>query len=128
MSSPAKTAQLVTKLIRLTSEDRLAWELKNPPDFLTRGTDDVFPFYFETEYKEKGIAVYEQRYQAYDPDYDRHYWQERSGISLIDEYGRVIWESSSATPGLYDLINLVREKTSGIDDLLDDLLDEGDDE
>jgi hypothetical protein len=38
--------------------------------------------------------------------------------------GQVVWESNEHSSALLDLFNTARERASGIDDILDDLLED----
>lgn len=124
MTFQSKTNKLITKLIRLTNDDKLEWGIKDPPYSIARGTDDVIPLFFEAKYKDKWVAVYQKRYQEFYPDTETFYWTEKIVLAVLDDQDRVLWESSMHSPGLVDLFNTVREKSAGIDELLDDLLDD----
>ena len=119
-----KVIQLATKLIRLTSDDEVKWEIKDPPRSITSGTDDVIPLYFEAKYKDKYVAIYEERYQNFYPENETLYWSRRVVFVVLDSEDRVLWETTQHSPALTDLLDTVREKSAGIDDLLDDLLDD----
>ncbi len=122
-----KISKLITKLIRLTSEDKIIWDTMDPPNSITKGTNDIFPLFFKTIYKAKNVALYQQRYQDFNPDTEQFYWTERVRFAILDEMNIVVWENHEQSPALLDLLNTIREKAAGFDDLLDDLLDdEGD--
>ncbi|MEI8573037.1 hypothetical protein J0667_13895 [Methylomonas sp. WH-1] len=124
MSFHSKATQLVTKLIRFTNENKIQWNIKDPPSSITRGTDDIVPIYFEAKYKDKYVAIYQQRYQSFYPENESFYWSERIVFAVLDAQDRVLWECADHSPALIDLMNTVREKSAGIDNLLDDLLDD----
>lgn len=124
MSYHSKAIQLATKLIRLTSEGTINWQIKDPPRSILSGTDDVIPLFFEAKYKDKWVAIYEQRYQEFYPENETFYWTKSIIFAVLDSQDRVLWETTQHSPVLKDLLNTVREKTAGIDDLLDDLLDD----
>lgn len=123
MNFNSKATQLITKLIRFTNENKIQWEIKDPPSSIIRGTDDIVPIYFEAKYKDKYVAIYQQRFQGFIPDTESFYWSERIVFAVLDAQDRVLWESAENSPALIDLMDTVREKSAGIDDLLDDLLD-----
>lgn len=120
----SKTNKLATKLIRETNSGKLEWEMNDPPVEMTEGTDDFIPLFFKTKYKDKWIAIFENRYQGIDLDTESLYWTKRIVLAVLDSENRVLWESRERSPALNDLLDTVREKYSGIDDLLSDLIDE----
>lgn len=124
MEYRSKITKLITKLIRLTATDKIVWVLKNPPLSMTRGTDEVIPLFFEAKYKDKFVAIYQQRYQGFNIDTESSYWTEGIGFAVLDDENRVVWESTEDSIALVELMNTVREKAAGLDDLLDDLLDD----
>lgn len=121
MNTESKTAQLITKLIRETSKGNVQWEVRDAPRALNQATEQVVPLYLQTQYKGKFLGVYEVRTKSF---YDEHefYWSEGLGFCVVDNQGRVVWESNEYSPALQDLFNTAREQASGIDDILDDLL------
>lgn len=123
MSTDTKTAQLITKLIRETAKGHIKWEVKDAPDSLNYETEQSVPLYLQTEYKGKLLGVYDLRTKSF---YDEHafYWSESIGFCVVDNNGRVIWEANEYSPALLDLFNTAREQASGIDDILDDLLED----
>lgn len=124
MSIAPKIGRLVTLLNRKTSDDVISWVAIDPPDHLVEGNSDIIPLYFETEYKGKSIGIFERRYRFYTDEYEYHYETELA-LAVLDDLRRVIWISENTRiAALHDLFSKVREKVSGIDDLLDNLLDE----
>ena len=121
-----KITKLVTKLNRLTSEDKIEWAIEDPPSSITKGTNDYFPLFFETTYKGTRVAIYTHRYQSFNPETESHYWVERIGFVVLDVQNRVLFENIKHSPALADLMDTVREKAAGLDVLLDGLLDDED--
>lgn len=124
MSINNKLNKLITKLIRLTSDGELEWFVKDPPRTITRGTDDVIPLFFEAKYKDKWVAIYQQRYQDFYIETETFYWVEKIVFAVLDAEDRVLLESTTHSPALVDLLETVREKSAGIDELLNDLIDD----
>lgn len=124
MAFKSKTTQLIAKMVRLTSEDLIIWEEKDPTPSITRGSDDVVPIFFKAKYKDKIFAIFKRRTQQYYGETDSFYWNEGIVFSVLNTGGRVIWESSENSPAMLDLFETVSEKAAGIDGLLDDLLDD----
>ena len=123
MSIGSKTTELLAKLLRETSKGTVDWEVRAPPRSLARDTEQSVPLFLQTEYKGKLLGIYDLRTKSFYDEHD-YYWSEGVGFCILDNEDRVVWESDSASQALYDLFNLAREKASGIDDILDDLLED----
>lgn len=123
MSFKEKLSQLLTALIKLTLNDEIQWEATNPPDSITKGTDDIVPIYYETKYKDNHIAVYEQRIKWFHADIESFYWSEREVFAVLDNKKRILWKTGEF-PAIVDLLNTVKEKSIKIDDLLSNLIDQ----
>lgn len=121
MSTENKTAQLITKLIRETAKGNVKWNVEDAPRSLNYETEQSVPLYLQTEYKDKILGVYDLRSKQF-TDADEYYWSESIGFCIVDDKGRVVWESKEYSPALLDLFNTAREQAAGIDDILDDLL------
>jgi hypothetical protein len=122
MPSEEKLIQLVNQLIRRTVEGKLEWELGSVPSSLNRATDHVIDSYCETEYKGQTLAVFERRIHAYDGDRDSFYWTGNAGLAII-EGGTVLWENEQGFPALWTLLKVAKESASGIENILDSLLE-----
>lgn len=121
-----KITALLVKLNRLTSLDELRWAVQEPPRPILRGTDDHIPLFMAVTYKGQRFGLYQQRYQSYDGERDRFYWNERVVLSILDFEGRVLWETSRQYSALGDLFETARRKVANVDGILDNLLsDEG---
>ena len=123
--SDDKNTALIVKLNRLTSTNQIKWRFDEPPPQLVRGTDNYIPIYFTGKYKNQKFALYSERFQNYDGDRDRYFWNERITLSIIDIYDRIIWKTSEYYSVLYDLLETVRSKTADIEGIFDEIL--GDD-
>jgi hypothetical protein len=121
-----RTTALIVKLNRLTSLDQLAWRVDDPPRAISRGTDDVIPFFLTARYKNQRFGLYQHRYQQYDGESDRFYWNERLVLAILDIQDRVLWETNSQLSALLDLFETARRKVANVDGIIDDLLKEGD--
>lgn len=122
LESDDKVTALLVKLNRLTSLDQLVWQAEEAPRPLSRGTDDYIPFFLEAHYKGKRFGLYQQRYQSYDGERDRFYWNEKLVLAILDSEGRVIWETSHQYSALHDLFETARRKVANVDEIIDDLL------
>jgi hypothetical protein len=127
MSYTDKATALLVKLNRLTSEGKLSWSLRDPPRALLRGTDDVVPLFLQANYKGERFGLFQQRYQSFDGEHERHYWSERVVCVLIDSEDRILYEIADRSSALYDLFEAARRQVSNIDGILDGLLSEDED-
>lgn len=128
MASELKLTRLLSELTKLTSKGQLTWRIKDPPESLSHGTNDIFPLYFETEYKGQGIGLAQRRYQGYDGDHERFYWAEELVLLFVDVRDRVTWETNSPHAALYTLFETVREQAADVDGILKRLLADDEDE
>jgi len=123
MNIESKTAQLVSKLMRETSEGLVSWKVEDAPDALWRGTETIIPLYLQTNYKGTVIGIYEVRSKHFYDEHDFH-WSEGLGLCVVDRFDKVIWESNEYSPALQSLYETAREDASGINDILDNLLND----
>ncbi|WP_284617467.1 hypothetical protein [Aquabacterium humicola] len=120
--------RLLSELTKLTSKGQLTWQVSDPPESLTHGTNDVYPLFLQSEYKEQRIGLAQRRYQAFDGDNERFYWTEELVFMFIDWRGRVTWETRSSYAALYTLFEAAREQVADVDGILKKLLSDSDDE
>lgn len=126
LDSEDKITALLVKLNRLTSLDKLKWMVEEAPRPLSRGTDDYVPFFMAARYKGQKFGLYQQRYQSYDGERDRFYWNERQVLAILDSEDRVLWETPRHYSALSDLVETARRKVANVDGIIDNLLeDEG---
>jgi hypothetical protein len=128
MDSTNKVSRLLAKLNRLTADGKIAWNVKDAPPTLVHGTDDIIPLFFEAKYKDRWVALFERRTRAYDGDRDMFYWTQSTNFAVLDNEDRALWETSQHSPALHDLFSTVSEQASGIDGLLEDMLDDDEEE
>jgi hypothetical protein len=106
--SISRVAEFVAKVNRLTQEGRLDWVVARPPRMITAGTDSEIAGYYQCVLKGKTVALYEERSQAFQPDFEQFYWTSHVILALLADDGRVEWEVPPDTSGLNDLWNRVR--------------------
>jgi len=123
MNTENKIGQLLTKLIRETNNGNVKWSVEDAPDALNYQTEQSVPLYLQTVYGGKALGIYDLRTKHY-TDVDEYSWSEGIGFCILDEAGRVVWEISEFSPALADLFNTAREQVSGINDLINGLLDD----
>lgn len=126
MPSEKKTSDLISELTKLTSKGQIDWTSSDPPDVLTHGSNDVYPLYFQTTYRDQKIAVAQRRYQSYDGDRDRFYWNEEINLFFLDYRDKIAWQTDSPYTALNILFETVREQAADVDGIFDRLLEEND--
>lgn len=127
MPTDREIIQVITKLNRLTQEGKLEWSRTKPPDSLTTGTDEqIFEFYCTT-YKDRNIALYEERYQAYDDEYfHRSYWTSRLVLAFFSDDWEKEWEFPRSA-GIFELLKSVQYQVADVDTFIDEILKDSDD-
>jgi hypothetical protein len=118
------TVRLISKLTELTSKGELTWEITDPPHALRSGTNDVFPLFFEVNFKGQHIGLANRRYQDYDGERDKYYWAQELVLMFIDQQGRVVWTTTSPYAAIYNLFETVREQVADVKNIIDNLLDD----
>lgn len=122
MSLDEKVVTLIVKLNRLTSQEKITWQVKDPPRSILRGTDDHIPLFMITQYKGQRFALYQHRYQTFNIDFEQFFWDEKVILAILDIEERVLWEEREQSSALFDLFETARRKVSDIDSVIDDLL------
>ena len=128
MASELKIIRVMSQLTKLTAKGELKWSTAYPPESLTHGTNDVYPIYFQTSYKDQTIGLAQRRYPIYDGDRDRFMWDEKIVLLFLDNIGRVVWENTQQTSAMFTLFETVREKVADVDGILGKLLSDDDEE
>jgi len=117
----SKMAKLVGQVLRATYSNEINWRIEEPPRSLTRATDNFIPLYMRARYKGGVIALFELR-EKYWTDVDSSSWSNSLhfgvvvGDTLVSDY-------SEYSPMLRQLFEAARDSASGIESLLDNLLD-----
>ncbi|MUH95237.1 hypothetical protein GNP63_01550 [Aliivibrio fischeri] len=122
MSIENKAIKLITKLIRETASNNVTWNVSNPPRALVLATEDEIYTYFQADYKDKVVAIFERK-SKYFIDEHEFYWTSSDVFAVLDNENRILLEFSQISPALRDLFSTVREQVADLDSLLDDLLE-----
>lgn len=117
-----KTEQLILALTKQTVNNSISWKSYPIPSSLTKGTDNYYPFFLITEYKNKFIGLYQKRYRYFHDEHE-FYWSEDAGLCILDQNDTVIWECNERSSTLSNLLDIARKQAAGINDILNDLLD-----
>ena len=118
-----KEIKLISRLNKLTSKSELEWVANEPPQSMTKFTDEHISLFFQTNYESKRLVVFQRNYQTYYDDFDQMYWTERVSLGILDDQDRLIWEYSDrdSSSALNDLFQTIRSKVAGVDDLFSSL-------
>lgn len=123
MEGGKKITSLIVKLNKLTQAGEITWEARD--DHFRLGTHEEFldKIYYCT-YKTKNFRVYNYRYRYY-TDEETYHWISRHRLELIDGMGETdyVFPEERAVSNLYDS---VRYQVAGVDDIIDDLLEDDD--
>jgi hypothetical protein len=121
MATDQDVIAVVSKLNRLTQEEKLNWESREAPKALTTATDDRIVNFYGATYKKRNLGIYEERYQSYDPEFDRPYWAGRLVLALFSDDWRKEWEFPHA-PGISELFQSVQYQVADIGGTMNDFL------
>lgn len=117
MNSSNEKEQLLTQLIRETLSGNIFWSTNQPPYYFRQATENFVPLYFEANYKNTRIGIYEIRSKYY-KDEDEYYWSENFGICIVQDPETVVWRVEEYSPSLRELFNLAQHQASGLNKLL----------
>ncbi|WP_355606020.1 hypothetical protein RZV17_19935 [Xanthomonas cannabis] len=121
MSLNDSVSRLIEKVTWETVSGKVEWHFSTPPSQLTEGTSDVISVYVICKYKGQRLAVFEKRHKYY-TDVDDWSWTYLNVFAVIDQAGRVIFETPEADIQVNNLFNLARDNASGIDNIINSLL------
>lgn len=124
MSLNSSVVKLIDNITWATIEGTVQWSFSEAPDVLTLGTNYIIPVYITCKYKDQQrIAVYERRYKYY-TDEDTWSWASMNVFVMLDNWGRVIFESEDADMKINSLFNVARDNASKVNDIIKSLLKE----
>lgn len=126
MAADKEIIKVVTKLNRLTQEDKIKWERKEPPSSLITATEATIFDFYATEYKGKNMGLFEERYQDWDEEFfQRTYWTDRIVLAFFSENWEKEWEFPKST-GVYALLASVRYQVAGVEEIINVFLEDDD--
>jgi hypothetical protein len=112
---------LVTKLIELTQEKKIAWEKLDPPSEITSSFERVKVVY-RCEYKDIKFRLYEKNSKNYEEDFDsRYFWDTDIVLEIVDENDYVM-HIIPKNIALKDLIFAVKNQDLNIDDVISKII------
>ncbi|MEI7085465.1 hypothetical protein WCU61_05250 [Pectobacterium versatile] len=117
-----KNTKLILALNKNTKNKSLSWSILDTPPSFDEGTEDRIPVLYVCTYKEKNLALYLRRYRYFHDEHE-FYWAEKKCLAIINSQYQILWEADEQGQPINDLYSTVTEQASGVDDLLNDLLD-----
>ena len=118
-----KAEKLIIQLTLEKYANEVKWLAKDAQENLESGTEDLFPLYLETTYKKTIVGLFQKRYKHFYDEHD-YYWGQDIGFCVLDNEDRILWEYDQRSAALVNLFDAAREQASGIDNILDGLLNE----
>jgi hypothetical protein len=124
MTPTEKASAAVSRLIRMTIENSIAWR----PCVVTQGVagdpDERVQSAYETTYESQRLVVYESfcSRATWDENESRHDYHVRIvGLVVTDGAANVVWRFPFVS-GLEELLDAAQYQASGADSLLDSLI------
>jgi hypothetical protein len=118
-----RLVEFIAKLNRMTQEGRIKWQLYQPPEYLTSGTDDIYPFFWGAKVDDKKLGLYVQRHITSDFFRINKYWEEKTVLAFCQDDWTPVWEFPQIA-GINELRSSVERQSVGVDSFIDRLLSE----
>lgn len=115
-----KFAQFVVKLIKLTRSNDITWNSFAPKDEELLSGEIVLDKIYETSINFKSFRLYRYKLKLYIDEYNFE-WDQRIRLELLDAFGNTDYEFDYDN-SLDDLYEIVREQTSNVINIIDDIL------
>ena len=135
---PDKPRDAVLKLIRLTQDGKVEWQVERKFHYTTKDQqDDRIATAFTTSYMGKNLILYERIYKAYrlrtgafrdllhTSKYEE-YWDSEVVLEIVDK-GTALWAFPKGS-SQRELLSSVQYQVAGVKDCLDEILSEDDSE
>lgn len=135
-NTPDKQLEAIGKIISLTRNDFLKWQHINPNEVLRKSDEDIIKSSYIVEYKDQTIRIYHRRYKAsaiFNPfkvlftneksTANDMRWYSEIVLDITNQNGESLWEFPREEI-LNDLLKIIKFKTSGADELINNLLNE----
>lgn len=122
MSAEEKYSKLLSQVLRSTYAGSVTWQLANPPANLTRNTDDFVTMFFKAYYKNSEIVIYEVRGKNW-ADEETFHWGTSVRFGVLIAGSVVVTDPVRWTPLLGQLFDAAKKQATGIDSIIDNLLD-----
>lgn len=126
-NSDDKVLNFVSAMTDKTYKKRIVWEFIDAPEVLTQATSNHIGLVYTAHVKDKKFVIYEEKFQAYSVDFDQLYWSNTYVLSIVNKDFLPIHVVCTGTSMLSDLFNAVTAQVSGVEEIIDSLLDDLDD-
>jgi hypothetical protein len=118
-----KLIKAISKLNQLTQENKIKWEIMEPPSNLSKGRDVIIPFFYGTKYKANNFGIYEVRYETISHETGQLGWDNVFLLSVFSDDWMKLW-SFPRVSGVYDLLRSVGYQIGDIGKIVDSILSE----
>lgn len=124
MNLNEKAKKTVQKLLKLTRDNQVTWSRSTDTRHITRGTNDLAQVAYTARHENLRFRVYEARSQAC-PDGESLYWISEPRVEIIDFEDVLVWRLPMSAE-MWDLLQTIEVKATGVDEGLDEFLNEED--
>ena len=115
-----KIRQLIIELIKKTKNDELIWNSYSPKDTELLSGEFILDKVYESEISDRAFKLFRYKYKSWRDEYDFE-WQSSIRLELTDKGGDTDYEFEYDN-SFNDLYSIVREQTSNVTDVIDNLL------
>lgn len=115
-----KITQFVLKLIKLTKNNEITWRNFIPSETELPNEEVILDKVYESTINESRIQLYRYKAKYFIDEYE-YQWVQRIRLELIDNKGETdyVFKFENSMNDLYDI---VREQSSNVNQLIDDIL------
>ena len=117
MNDEKTFSKIINKLLNLTRSNEIIWEKQDPPSFLTDSDTKIESVYL-TEYKERKLRLYEEKYQTFDEPTMSWFWSKRPVLQLVDKRNKTDWAFPYSRE-LKDLLEAAKYQSANVSEFLD---------
>lgn len=133
-SEKSKWTDAVVKIIKLTQNSELKWQVAEPTEEIGKTPDDRITAVFSTSHKSKNLRLYERVYQVRVPNpfwavlsEPTFRWRTNVVLEITDLDGLAVWTFPNVA-SLRDLLATVQYQVANIKDFLDAILTDSEQE
>jgi hypothetical protein len=130
-----KIIESITKIIKLTQENKMKWESSSPDNERIIKDDDSYAMgsVYKSNYKEKHLRIYKRRFKVNEPNYATSvsgldifgtkkypYWDVTIILEITDYQGNSLWKFPYAS-SLEDLFSAIEYQVADVKGFLDNI-------
>ncbi len=119
----SKIQKIIYKLSKSTIEDETMWSIDEHSKIKLSFDGEIIGKIYKCDFKGKFFRIYGFTYETYSPDFDKLYKTSGEALVLVDKRGELLWEFPYFN-SITDLYETVKYKVAGVEDLLEDLLND----